>query len=395
MADNVTLNAGAGGATCATDDVGGVQFQKVKLDIGADGVSLPVAGALPVSAAALPLPAGAATEATLSALNGKVTAVDTGAVVVALSNLPVGAATEASLAAMNAKIPAQGQGLMAASVPVAIASNQSAVAVSAAALPLPAGASTAALQGGGLPAALGAGGGLKIDGSGTALPITGTITAVTAITNALPAGDNNIGNVDVLSVIPGTGATNLGKAEDAQHSSGDVGVMLLGVRNEDNEDFSGDDNDYIPIALDATGDIFTRMRHAIPAGSGLIGDVALQPRAAGGNTPYSRLSTATTNAVSIVATQTNLLGGWITNINAAPRYVKLYNKASAPDPAADTPVLRLLIPGNTNGAGGVCNIPSGIQFSLGLAMLIVTGVGDTDATAVAANEIIVNLWYKS
>jgi hypothetical protein len=168
-----------------------------------------------------------------------------------------------------------------------------------------------------MPAALGAGGGLKVDGSGTALPVTGTITAVTAITNALPAG------------------------------------------------------------------------------SGLIGDVALQPRATGGNTPYSRLSANTTNAVSIVGTQTNLLGGWITNTNASPRYVKLYNKATAPDPASDTPVLRLLIPGNANGAGGVCAIPAGIQFSLGLAMLIVTGVGDTDATAVAANEIIVNLWYKS
>jgi hypothetical protein len=57
--------------------------------------------------------------------------------------------------------------------------------ISAVALPLPAGASTSALQGGGLPAALGAGGGLKVDGSGTALPVTGTITAVTSITNAV------------------------------------------------------------------------------------------------------------------------------------------------------------------------------------------------------------------
>lgn len=49
----------------------------------------------PVSAASLPLPTGAATEATLSTLNGKVTACDTGAVVVSSSALPSGASTEA------------------------------------------------------------------------------------------------------------------------------------------------------------------------------------------------------------------------------------------------------------------------------------------------------------
>lgn len=46
-------------------------------------------GTFAVSAASLPLPTGAATEATLSSLNGKVTAVDTGAVTIS-SALPAG-----------------------------------------------------------------------------------------------------------------------------------------------------------------------------------------------------------------------------------------------------------------------------------------------------------------
>ena len=50
MADNVAITPGAG-ATIATDDVGGVQFQRVKLDLGGDGVSAPVTTALPVSGA--------------------------------------------------------------------------------------------------------------------------------------------------------------------------------------------------------------------------------------------------------------------------------------------------------------------------------------------------------
>lgn len=53
------------------------------------------ASALPVSAASLPLPTGASTEATLSSLNAKVTAVNTGAVVVSSSALPSGASTSA------------------------------------------------------------------------------------------------------------------------------------------------------------------------------------------------------------------------------------------------------------------------------------------------------------
>jgi hypothetical protein len=68
VADNVTLNSGSGGSVVATDDVAGVQFQRIKLDLGGDGASVPVVGSIPVSASALPLPTGAATDATLAAL---------------------------------------------------------------------------------------------------------------------------------------------------------------------------------------------------------------------------------------------------------------------------------------------------------------------------------------
>lgn len=85
-----------------------------------------------------------------------------------------------------------------------------------------------------------------------------------AIGTALPAGTNaigklaansgvDIGDVDVTSVIPGTGATNLGKAEDAGHTTGDTGVMILGVRNDALAALSGTDLDYTPIATDSTG----------------------------------------------------------------------------------------------------------------------------------------------
>ncbi len=65
-------------------------------------------------------------------------------------------------------------------------------------------------------------------------------------------GTNAEGDVNVLDVIPGTGATNLGKAEDDVHNSGDVGVLSLAVRQDTQVDF-GADGDYVPFSIDANG----------------------------------------------------------------------------------------------------------------------------------------------
>lgn len=93
-----------------------------------------------------------------------------------------------------------------------------------------------------------------------------------AVMDALPAGTAaigklaansgvDIGDVDVTSVIPGTGATNLGKAEDAGHTTGDTGVMALGVRTDTpNEARADTDLDYTPLSTYRTG----ALRTAIP-----------------------------------------------------------------------------------------------------------------------------------
>lgn len=59
-------------------------------------------------------------------------------------------------------------------------------------------------------------------------------------------------DVDVTRVIPGTSATHLGKAEDAVHSSGDTGVMALGVR-QDTPAVLCPAGDYHPFTVDAYG----------------------------------------------------------------------------------------------------------------------------------------------
>lgn len=65
----------------------------------------------------------------------------------------------------------------------------------------------------------------------------------------------NSDSAGVEAVTPGTAATHLGKAEDAAHTSGDVGVMALAIRNDSNAVFSGTDLDYTPISVDSSGNL--------------------------------------------------------------------------------------------------------------------------------------------
>ena len=72
MADNTQLPVpSTNGDVIATDDIGGVKFQRIKMILGADGVNdgdVSSSNPVPISAASLPLPTGAATDATILAV---------------------------------------------------------------------------------------------------------------------------------------------------------------------------------------------------------------------------------------------------------------------------------------------------------------------------------------
>lgn len=72
--------------------------------------------------------------------------------------------------------------------------------------------------------------------------------------------DNSTGNIATIgtSVTPGTAAANLGKAEDGAHTSGDVGVMALAVRNDLSATSYGANNDYTPLTTDAQGRAYVK-----------------------------------------------------------------------------------------------------------------------------------------
>lgn len=115
------------------------------------------------------------------------------------------------------------------------------------------------------------------------------------------------------------------------------------------------------------------------------------------NTPamsncYMLAALATTNLVSVKAADGRIFAISASNTGAVTRYLKLYNKASAPVLASDVPVLVIPI-----GAGAVVNLPMGDlgrRFTTGIAIAVVTGATDTDATVVSSvSEVKINIDY--
>lgn len=80
--------------------------------------------------------------------------------------------------------------------------------------------------------------------------------ALAASGDYIPFMMNSVGSLftAVTSIVPGTAAANLGKAEDALHASGDTGVMALAVRNDAGTLFAAN-GDYIPLSVNSSGNL--------------------------------------------------------------------------------------------------------------------------------------------
>lgn len=322
MADGLTLNAGSGGATLATDDIAGTHYQIVKVAFGALDTATLVSTTdpLPISDAGGSLTVDGTVAATQSG-TWNITNIS-GTV-----SLPTGAATAA-------KQPALGTAGTPSSDVLTVQGITSMTA-------------------------------LKVDGSAVTQPVSGTVTA--------NAGTGTF-------TVSGTVTANAGTGTMAVSNAGTFAVQAAQ---------SGTWN----VGTVTTVSAVTAISNALPAGTNTIGDVGLAPRTSGGLTMHKTISAATTNATSVKASAGQVYSVQVFNTNAAARYLKLYNKASAPTVGTDTPVKTLTIPGATTGAGLVLSWPQGLAFGTGIAFALTTGAADSDTAAVAANEIIVGLDY--
>jgi len=174
--------------------------------------SVTVSGTAAVSAASLPLPTGAATETTLSTLSGKI---------------------PASLTVTSTRLLVDGSGV---TQPVSgSVSVSGTAAISAASLPLPTGAATAAKQ-----PALGTAGtpsadvltvqgatsmtALKVDGSGVTQPVSGSVTVSGTVTASGPLTDTQLRAtaVPVSGTITANAGTNLNTSALALETGGNL-----------------------------------------------------------------------------------------------------------------------------------------------------------------------------
>lgn len=128
------------------------------------------------------------------------------------------------------------------------------------------------------------------------LATVGTVTTVTTLTGT-------------TTLTPGTSATNLGKAEDAAHTTGDTGVFALGVRNDTLAATTNTSADYTQLTTDQAGIVIT-------AGA---------PRALKGRqvTTITSSTAETTIVTSVASTFLDMYGLILTNTSASATKVSI------------------------------------------------------------------------
>lgn len=108
----------------------------------------------------------------------------------------------------------------------------------------------------------------------------------------------------------------------------------------------------------------------------------------GGAFVYRNTNAGVTGAVAKAAPG-RLYGAWLVNAASALRYVKVYDKATAPT-QSDTPVMTLAL---NPTSGTSFNLAAGVSFVNGISLRASTGVADSDTGAPTANDVLVNLFY--
>ncbi len=191
----------------------------------------------------------------------------------------------------------------------------------------------------------------------------------------LNAGSNTVGSIASIttSVTPGTAAANLGKAEDAGHTTGDVGVMGLLVRTDAQAALATTTADYIPAITDSIG-----AQYITPSAS--TGSI--------GASIYNNNALSSTKQ-AVNASAGNLYGYHIYNPNASVVYVQVWNVASASVTVGTTaPTMVLVIP-----ALGWADAPPSLPIDFKTALTIAATTTATGSTA-PGTAIICNIWYK-
>lgn len=408
VADNVELNVGTGGATLATDDIGGVHYQIVKLSFGALDTATPVSASNP-----LPIvQTGTLNVGTVTAVTAISNALPAGTNnigdvdVLSLPAIPAGTNNIGDVDVLTLPaLPAGTNNIGDVDVLSIAAGDNNIGNVDIVTVPTdPFGANADAASATGSISAK-----LRF--------IAATGIPVTSLPNVTLAAGTNTNEIvgDVAQDIPVAGNPVLtgGRASSAtptaMSTNGDSvynwltlnGAQVVAGELVDDAAFTPGTSRVNPIGLQADetstdsvdeGDIgcprITLDRKQI---------VTVQAHAAsGGATPYKNLDCDETED-DIKTSAGKLYWIHVINLANAKRYLKLYNATAANvTVGTTTPVLTFPIPtmGDTNGAGFTLSFGDvGVQFDTAICVAATTGFADNDTGAPGANEIILNAAY--
>jgi hypothetical protein len=205
------------------------------------------------------------------------------------------------------------------------------------------------------------------DGTNTA-SITASGEVKVDITEALPAGTNNIGSITNITgtVSLPTGAStaanqstiisDLAPLNYAQGSttSGQLGNLILAAASTSAPSLTTGES--FPLSLDLSGSLRTVIAEALPAGSNTIGAVTQ------GTTPWSdniaQIAGAVPSATNALPTQIATAGAYVSLTNPLPVTVSTSAPGTIVNYYTDSPAVA---PGAT--ANAVYTIPSGKTFT--------------------------------
>lgn len=106
------------------------------------------------------------------------------------------------------------------------------------------------------------------------------------------------------------------------------------------------------------------------------------------------IAAATTNVRTLKASAGKIVGGHLANFTGTWKFLKLYNKATAPIPGTDTPVYTIPIPPNAEVQIGAIFDQYGLYFGAGIGMAITGAVADLDTTVTAVGDVQYGLIYS-
>lgn len=105
-------------------------------------------------------------------------------------------------------------------------------------------------------------------------PATNAGVAPVDVTAGLKVDLGADNDVAVTSIVPGTGATNLGKAVDVAAGASDVGVLQLAVRDDALAALTPVDGDYTQLRVDGTGAQWVRQTNPATGTQSSVSDSA-------------------------------------------------------------------------------------------------------------------------